>query len=113
MCWHEFVKNLPTLISESLESLAVVFHKILPTVSQQRENIIGFKTDDITNTLCDFLNLLILYFGGIYTHRKYLTFSKYLVWLAKMSSGKKSLKTLLYHSSCAYHAQHISNRYGV
>lgn len=55
MCWHEFVKSLLTLISESLEeSLAVVLHKILSTVSQQRENIIGFKTDDIINPLRDF-----------------------------------------------------------
>lgn len=49
-CAAEFVKSLLTLISESLEeSLAVVLTRSLSTVSQQRENIIGFKTDDIIN----------------------------------------------------------------
>ena len=57
MCLHEFVKSFPAHISESLEdSLAVVPHKILSTVSQQAENIIGLKTDGIINSLHDFIN---------------------------------------------------------
>lgn len=57
MCSHEFVKSFPAHISESFEdSLAVVPHKILSTVSQQTENIIGLGTDGIINSLHDSIN---------------------------------------------------------